>query len=153
MDAAWTGRTKIWLVFTLLIAAVMVFGHGLGGNTLQRLGQLVVAGTAVVFLLCCRMPHTFALVDRPARLACGLVLLAGIVSSLYAHQPLWALTEVALVAACCCCAEAFAHSRRSNGASVDRLLMLFVVFICAFKSFDFLTSAFHSFSAGTGILD
>lgn len=153
MDAAWTGRTKIWLVLTLLIAAVMVFGHGLGGNTLQRLGQLVVAGTAVVFLLCCRMPHTFALVDRPARLACGLVLLAGIVSSLYAHQPLWALTEVALVAACCCCAEAFAHSRRSNGASVDRLLMLFVVFICAFKSFDFLTSAFHSFSAGTGILD
>ncbi len=137
MDAAWTGRTKIWLLVTLLIATVMVFGHGLGGHTLQRLGQLVVAGTAVVFLLCCRTSYAVGLVDRPALLACGLILLAGIVSAFYAHQPLWALTEIALLAASCCCAEAFAHSRPSNGASVDRLLMLFVVFICAFKSFDF----------------
>ena len=133
MDAAWTERTKIWLLLTLLVATVMVFGHGLGGNTLQRLGQIVVAGTAVVFLLCCRTSCAFGFVDRPALLACGMILLAGIVSSLYAHQPLWALTEVALVAACCCCAQAFAHSRRSHGVSADRLLMLFVVFICAFK--------------------
>lgn len=153
MDAAWAGRTRIWLLITLLIAVVMVFGHGLGGHTLQRLGQLVVAGTAVVFLLCWRMSCAFGFVDRPALLACGLILLAGIVSSLYAHQPLWALTEIALLVASCCCAEAFAYTRRSGGVSADLLLMLFVVFICAFKSFDFLTLAFHSFSAGTGILD
>ncbi|NWD75661.1 O-antigen ligase family protein [Pseudomonas gingeri] len=131
----------------------MVFGPGLGGHTFQRLGQLVVAGTAVVFLLCCRTSHTLGLVDRTALLACGLILLGGIVSALCAHQPLWALTEVALIAASCCSAEAFAYTRRSNGASVDRLLMLFVVFICAFKSFDFLTLAFHSFFASTRILD
>ncbi|WP_084615143.1 O-antigen ligase family protein [Pseudomonas batumici] len=153
MDAAWTGRTKIWLVLTLLITAVMVFGHGLGGHTLQRLGQVVVAGTAVVFLFCCRTSYAVVLVDRPALLACGSVLLAGIVSSLYAHQPLWALTEIALLAASCCCAEAFAYTRRTSGVSADRLLLLFVVFICVFKSFDFLTLAFHSFVSGTGKLD
>jgi len=153
MGAAWTGRTKTWLVFTLLVAAVMVLGHGLGGHMLQRLGQLLVASTAVVFLLCCRTSYVFALVDRPALLACGLILLGGIVSALCADKPLWAFTEIALTVACCCCAEAFACTRRSNGASADRLLMLFVVFICAFKSFDFLISAFHSLFAGTGMLD
>ncbi|WP_248747506.1 O-antigen ligase family protein [Pseudomonas sp. MWU12-2037] len=153
MDAAWTGRTRTWLVLTLLIAAVMVLGHGLGGHTLQRLGQLVIAGSAVVLLLFCRTPYASSLVKRPALLACGLVLLAGIVSSLSAHQPLWALTEVALIVASCCCAEAFARTRRLNGASFDRLLMLFIVFICAFKSFDFLTLAFHWLFSGIRMLD
>ncbi|WP_425357955.1 O-antigen ligase family protein [Pseudomonas asplenii] len=136
------------------MAAVMVLGHGLGGHIVQRLGQVVIASTALVFLLCCRKSSAPpSLVDQPAVLTCGLILLAGIVSSLGARQPAWALTEVALITACCLCATVFAHARRSNGLSLDRVLILFIVWICAFKSFDFLAVMFRSFSGGMALLD
>ncbi|MFZ4964987.1 O-antigen ligase family protein [Pseudomonas sp. Mn2068] len=153
MDIAWGGRARAWFVLTLLAAAVMIVGHGLGGHTFQRLGQIVVASTALVFLLGCRKPFARSFVDQPTVLACGLILLMGIASSFCAHQPLWAFVEVALIAASCICAEAFAHARRTNGVSLDRVLILFVIFICAFKSFDFLTVVFRSFSGGRVVLD
>ncbi|WP_256349515.1 O-antigen ligase family protein [Pseudomonas gingeri] len=153
MEIAWTGRTKAWLITTLLITTLMILGHGLDGHTVQRFGQIVVISTAVVFLLYCRTPSVSGLVDRPVLLVCGLILVGGVLSAFHAHQPLWSLTEIALIAASCCCAEAFARTRRAGGASLDRVLMLFVVFICALKSFDFLALAFRSFSAGTGTLN
>jgi len=153
MNVARAGRTRIWLLFALFLLGMMVLGRGFGEHTVQRLGQIMVAGTAFVFLLCWRRPYSPRLVDQPVVLGCGSVLVIGTISSLRSHQPLWAFAEVALITAGCLCAGAIAHTRRSDDVSLDRVLMLFIVFICAFKSFDFLTLAFHSLSSGVGTLD
>ncbi|KPA88365.1 lipid A core-O-antigen ligase-like enyme [Pseudomonas asplenii] len=154
MDIARVGRNRSWLLLVLFLSGVMVLGPSLGGHTVQRLGQVIVAGTALVFLLCCRKPSSAGLIDQPAVFGGGLILLIGVISSLRAQQPLWSLLEMALITAVGLCAAAVALTRRIDDVSLDRVLMLFIVFICAFKSFDFLELALRSFfTNATGILD
>ncbi|NWD09327.1 O-antigen ligase family protein [Pseudomonas gingeri] len=153
MSVVRRARVKIWLIFTLLITASTVSGYGLGGHTDQRLGQFFIGIAAVGFLFIYRTQFRSVLIDRLTLLWGGAVLLVGCVSSLFAHLPVWAFSEIALLVMCCNCVLAFARTRQFSSLPLDRLLIFFVVFICALKGIDFLLLMFRSFSNGSGVVD
>lgn len=74
-------------------------------------------------------------------------------SSALAHQPLWALTEVALFVSCASIAVAFAWLRRHGGEPLDRGLMLIVVLLCLIKSIQYLYAGALAFTSGERTLD
>ncbi|MCV4288222.1 O-antigen ligase family protein [Pseudomonas capsici] len=87
------------------------------------------------------------------RIIFSCVLLDGILSSLTAHQPLWAFTELSVLLLCCAIASAFAQQRLIHGVQLDRLFISFVVFICTIKTLQFLSATVAAFLTSTSTLD
>nr|WP_246356480.1 O-antigen ligase family protein [Pseudomonas gingeri] len=131
--------------------ALVISWRGLDGHTIQRIGQLSI-GVILIFPRLSRK-SPFSPIDRTTYIAAGLVFAAGTISISMAHQPLWAGVEIAVAAICFAIAEIISGIRRTGMTNLDRLLILFVVFICAFKSIDFAARALHFFVNGTGLLD
>jgi putative inorganic carbon (hco3(-)) transporter len=75
------------------------------------------------------------------------------VSSALAHQPVWALIEVALFVSCAAITLAFALLRRHGGESLDRVLILIVVLLCLIKSIQYLYAGALAFTSGERTLD
>ncbi|PHN70675.1 hypothetical protein AO286_17585 [Pseudomonas syringae] len=69
----------------------------------------------------------------------------GFVSSLMAHRPLWALTELSVLLLSCSISYAFALQRKFYGVRLDQLFMGFVVLICLLKTTQFLGAAAAAF--------
>lgn len=117
----------------------------------QRAVQISVALCAVVYGLC--LPQAERCVDRPTVLGVWLIGLAGLVSALLAHQPLWALTELALLISCGAIAVAFCRARRNGDESLDRVLILFVLLLCMIKSVQYLHAGVLAFTSGESVVD
>ena len=83
-------------VFLIATACLMTVGicAPFGGHDLQRGMQIAIGFCAVLYGL--SVTSTEPWVDRPTAWGVALVVGLGLLSSALAHQPLWALTEVAL---------------------------------------------------------
>lgn len=77
----------------------------------------------------------------------------GFVSSLMAHRPLWALTELSVLLLSCSISYAFALQRKFYGVRLDQLFMGFVVLICLLKTTQFLGAAAAAFLSLAPTLD
>jgi putative inorganic carbon (HCO3(-)) transporter len=142
-------------LFLVVVAGLLTLGicAPFSGHDWQRVVQIAVGLCAVVYGLSLWPVMRFGrLVDRPSALGLTLILLFGLVSSLLAHQPLWALTELALVITCVATAAAFAWVRRHGDESLDRLLMLVVVLLCLIKSIQYLYAGVLAFTSGEAVM-
>lgn len=138
-----------------LIAAVCLMTVGIcapfGGHDLQRGMQIAIGFCAVLYGL--SVTSTEPWVDRPTAWGVALVVGLGLLSSALAHQPLWALTEVALFVSCTAIAVAFSLLRRHGGESLDRVLILVVVLLCLIKSVQYLYAGTLALTSGERMLD
>src|SRR5471032_484345 len=102
------GNTFLVVVMCLLTLAICA---PFSSHDWQRVVQISVAVCAVVYGLC--LPQAERYVDRPTALGVSLIGVMGLVSAVLAHQPLWALTELAMVISCGATAVAFSRVRRN----------------------------------------
>lgn len=146
-------RGNIYLVLCVCLMFLGVAGP-VGGHDWQRTVQIAIAVCAVLYLLSvCAEVQARGLVERPVRFALCAIFALGLVSSLLAHQPLWALTELALVLVCCAIAAAFAILRRSGDESLDRALVLFVLLVCLVKGAQYLSATWLAMSSAKPVLN
>ena len=124
--------------FLVAVVCLLVVGicAPFSGHDLQRTLQIAMGACAVLYGL--SITRVQRLVDRPTALGLVLIIVLGLVSSLRAHQPLWALAEMAVFVSCGAIAVAFAQLRHQGGASLDRALILIVVLLCLMKSIQYL---------------
>ncbi|NIL19978.1 O-antigen ligase [Pseudomonas sp. AN3A02] len=142
------GNTFLIVVMCLLTLAVCA---PFSSHDWQRVVQISVAICAVLYGLC--LPQAGRCVDRPTALGVSLIGAAGLVSALLAHQPLWALTELALLISCGAIAVAFSQVRRDGAESLDRVLILFVLLLCLFKSAQYLHAGILAFTSGETVVN
>lgn len=133
----------LWLLITLRPA-------GMSWHDWQRAGEILLCATAAVYLLASRAPLPF---DRPSRRVLSAVTLGGLLSSALASQPLWGLTEVALMASCLTLVLATGHLRRTNGSGLDSVLVLGTTLICSLKLFQFYTAYLLSLASSDATID
>ncbi|MFN3357644.1 MAG: O-antigen ligase family protein [Pseudomonas sp.] len=140
-------------VFLVVVACLLTVGicAPFSGHDLQRVMQIAIALCAVLYAL--SVAPAEPQVDPVT--AWGLALIAGLglVSSVLAHQPLWALTEVALFVSCAAISLAFALLRRRGGEPLDRGLMLIVALLCLIKLIQYLYAGALAFTSGARTLD
>ena len=143
-------RGKVFLVLTvcLLVVGVCV---PFSGHDLQRVMQVAIGFCAVLYGL--SVAPSERLVDRPTALGLALIIALGLLSSVLAHQPLWAFTEVAVFISCGAIAVAFALLRRHGGEALDRTLILVVTGLCLIKSIQYLHAGGLAFTSGASTLD
>lgn len=146
-------RGNIYLVLCVSLMFLAVAGP-FGGHDWQRMVQVVIAACAALYLLSvCAEVQARGLVGRPERVVLSAILMLGMVSSLLAHQPLWAVTELSLILACCAIAVAFAILRRSGDESLDRALILFVLLVCLVKGAQYLNATWLAFGSAKPTLN
>lgn len=143
-------RGSIFLVVTVCLLVIGVCAS-FSGHDLQRVMQIAIGACAVLYGL--SVGPGERLVDRPTALGLALVIALGLLSSALAHQPLWALTEVAVFISCGATAVAFALLRRQGGEPLDRTLVLLVTGLCLIKSIQYLYAGGLAFTSGEATLD
>ncbi len=140
-------------IFLVVVVCLLVIGvcAPFSGHDVQRTLQIAIAVCAVLYALSvCPVER---LVDRPTALGLALVIGLGLVSSALAHQPLWALGEVALFVGCAAIAVAFAVLRRHGGEPLDRVLIVVVLLVCLVKSLQYLYAGALAFTSAERVLD
>lgn len=143
-------RGNIFLVVVMCLLMLAICAP-FSSHDWQRAVQISVGLCAVVYGLC--LPRAERCVDRSTALGVSLIGGAGLVSALLAHQPLWALTELALLISCCATAVAFSRARRNGDESLDRVLVLFVLLLCMVKSIQYLHAGVLAFTSGEAIVN
>lgn len=139
-------------VFLVLALSLLLLGITLSfsGHDWQRVVQVGVGVCAVVYGL---VTPAGRLVDSPTAIGLALVLGLGLVSTWLAHQPLWALTEWALMLTCGVIAVAFARLRRNGDQALDQALILFVLLLCLIKTLQYGYAGVLAFTSGDTTLD
>ncbi|WP_339528976.1 O-antigen ligase family protein [Pseudomonas mucidolens] len=151
LSAQHRGRVFLTVALALLMLCIT---PSFSGHDWQRSVQIGVGLCALLYGLSGGAVRCGQrLVDRPT--ASGLVIMLGLglVSSGLAHQPLWALTEWALLITCGAIAAAFAMARRNGDETLDRMLMLFVLLLCLIKSLQYGHAVVLTFTGGASTLD
>ena len=143
-------RGSLFLVVAVCLLVVGICAP-FSGHDVQRAMQIAVGLCAVVYGL--SVGHIERLVDRPTALGLALIIGLGLVSSLLAHQPLWALAEVALFVSCAAIAVAFAVLRRQGGERLDRILIMVVLLLCLIKSIQYVYAGALAFTHTERMLD
>ncbi|MGK9415584.1 O-antigen ligase family protein [Pseudomonas cedrina] len=140
-------------VFLVAVVCLLVLGicAPFGGHDLQRAMQIAIGACAVLYGL--SVARVERLVDRPTAQGLALIVVLGLASAMLAHQPLWALAEVALFVSCGAIAVAFALLRRHGGERLDRALILIVVLLCLIKSIQYLYAGTLAFASADRTLD
>ncbi|AKS06437.1 O-antigen ligase family protein [Pseudomonas trivialis] len=140
-------------IFLVAVVCLLVVGicAPFSGHDLQRAMQIAIGLCAVLYGL--SVAPVERLVDRPTALGLALIIGLGLVSSTLAHQPLWALAEVALFVSCGAIAVAFALLRRQGGEPLDRALIMVVVLLCLIKSIQYVYAGALAFTSGERMLD
>ncbi|QLG95318.1 O-antigen ligase family protein [Pseudomonas yamanorum] len=146
-------RGRIFLVVAVCLLALGICAP-FSNHDWQRTVQIAVGVCAVIYGLSvssgvCTTP----LVDRPTTIGLAVIILWGLLSSSLAHQPVWALTELALFITCGAIAFAFALLRRNGGESVDQALILCVILLCLIKSIQYLRAGVLAFTSGESVLN
>ncbi|ERH58537.1 O-antigen ligase family protein [Pseudomonas simiae] len=140
-------------VFLVAVMCLLLFGicAPFSGHDLQRVMQIGIGACAVLYGL--SVARVERLVDRPTALGLALIIGLGLMSSMRAHQPLWAFAEVAVFVGCGAIAVAFALLRRQGGEPLDRALILFVVLLCLIKSIQYTYAGVLAFISAERVLD
>lgn len=140
-------------VFLVAVVCLLVLGicAPFSGHDLQRAMQIAIGACAVLYGL--SVARVERLVDRPTAQGLTLIVVLGLASAMLAHQPLWALAEVALFVSCGAIAVAFALLRRHGGERLDRALILIVVLLCLIKSIQYLYAGTLAFASAERTLD
>ncbi|WP_248486091.1 O-antigen ligase family protein [Pseudomonas sp. CYM-20-01] len=140
-------------VFLVTVVCLLVVGicAPFSGHDLQRAMQIAIGACAVLYGL--SVVPVGQLLDRPTALGLMLIIVLGLVSSTLAHQPLWALAEMALFVSCGSIAVAFALLRRHGGEPLDRALVMVVVLLCLIKSIQYLYAGALVFINAERVLD
>jgi len=140
-------------VFLVTVVCLLVVGicAPFSGHDLQRAMQIAIGACAVLYGL--SIVPVGQLLDRPTALGLILIIVLGLVSSMLAHQPLWALAEMALFVSCGSIAVAFALLRRQGGEPLDRALVMVVVLLCLIKSIQYLYAGTLVFISAERTLD
>lgn len=131
-------RLPLWqagLFFYLAGMLILWVPPGMFWHDWQRSGQIVLIGLAALYLATARAHPVF---DRHTTTLLLLVTAGGLVSSAIAHQPLWALTEVALMAGCLTIVMASASFRHKHGMVLDPVLYGAIALLCGLKILLFL---------------
>ena len=139
-------------VFLVMALSLLLLGITLSfsGHDWQRVMQVGVGVCALVYGLSIPAGR---LVDKPTAIGLALVFGLGLVSSLLAHQPLWALTEWALMITCGVIVAAFARLRRNGDQTLDQALILFVLLLCLIKTLQYGYAGVLAFTSGEPTLD
>lgn len=140
-------------VFLVAVVCLLVVGicAPFSGHDLQRGMQIAVGVCAVLYGL--SVPRMERLLDRPTVVGLVLIVGLGLVSSMLAHQPLWAFAEVALFVSGGAVAVAFALLRRRGGELLDRYLIMLVVLLCLIKSIQYVYAGTLAFISAEHTLD
>ncbi|RMQ43726.1 Pilin glycosylation enzyme [Pseudomonas cichorii] len=149
-----TAKNHAFFFFCSAILFICAGTFELSGHDFQRLAQFVIGVLSVLTLYWYSVKglntSVFKLGIKAAFLC---ILMGGILSSLAAHQPLWAFTELSVLLLCSAIASAFAQQRLIHGVQLDRLFIGFVVFICTIKTLQFLSATVAAFLTSTSTLD
>jgi len=146
-------RGNVFLVMAVCLLALGICAP-FSGHDWQRVVQIAVGLCAVIYgLSVSSTVRTTRLIDRPAAIGLAVIILLGLVSSLLAHQPMWALTELALFITGGAIAFAFALLRRNGDESMDRALILCVILLCLIKSIQYLHAGVLAFTSGESVLN
>ncbi|WP_024684412.1 O-antigen ligase family protein [Pseudomonas syringae] len=138
--------------FAILLVCVCV--QSLSGHDIQRMAQFVIGLLSLVVLIHYSVGNNaISIFATRTRIVFLGVFFAGIISSLRAHQPQWALTELSVLLLSCCIAIAFASQRQFQGERLDRLFIYFVISICTVKTMQFLTATLAAFLSTPPTLD
>jgi O-antigen ligase len=149
-----SARPGLYLAGCLFLFFVTVVVTPVSGHDWQRIAQCVIALISLIWLILFSAPSPNApLLSAWARILCMIIAILGLASALSAHQPQWALVELALLLACCGTTCVFALERRARGELLDRVLIAFVVILCIVKTAQFIAAAAAAFASGVGILD
>jgi O-antigen ligase len=140
-------------IFLVVVVCLLTIGicAPFSGHDLQRAMQIAIGCCAVLYGV--SVTPREPLVDRHTGWGLALIIALGLLSSALAHQPLWALTEMALFVSCAAIAVAFALLRRHGGDSLDRVLILIVVLLCLIKAIQYLYAGALAFTSGAQTLD
>ncbi|ONH55007.1 O-antigen ligase [Pseudomonas cedrina] len=140
-------------VFLVAVVCLLVLGicAPFSGHDWQRVMQIAIGACAVLYGL--SVARVERLVNRPTAQGLALIVVLGLASAMLAHQPLWALAEVALFVSCGAIAVAFALLRRHGGERLDRALILIVVLLCLIKSIQYLYAGTLAFASAERTLD
>ncbi len=142
-------------VFLVVALTLLVLGitPSFSLHDWQRVVQVGVGVCALIYGLSVPSRVSARQVDRTTAIGLALVIGLGLISSLLAHQPLWALTELALVITCGVIAVAFARLRRNGDETLDRALILFVLLLCLIKTLQYGYAGVLAFTSGERTLD
>lgn len=133
-------RPQGWLLCLFLyVLALPIFLRpaSMTWHDWQRIIQVTLSVCAASYLLLTRAKQPL---DARSRALLTLIAIGGVLSSLIAPHPLWALTEVALMLSCISLVWATADVRQRLGPTVDRWLLVAVLVICSLKALQFSVS-------------
>lgn len=150
-----TSRTFRWcvLLFFFLMAAPITLPV-FGSHDWQRVFQCVVALFLLVVAFLNRETVSSPwLLDRKVRLIAVVLLALAAASIALAHQPFWAVVELALVVTCVGASLLIGHQRHLGGVVLDRLLFILVASISAVKCLQFGAALLAAFVSGFPTLD
>ena len=143
-------RDNLFLIATACLLALGICAP-FSGHDLQRGTQICLGLCAVLYGL--SVSSREGSVNRPAAAGLALIMVLGLVSSVLAHQPLWALTEMALFICSAATALAVTSLRRHGGESIDSALMLIVLMLCVIKSVQYGYALILAFGSGQRLLN
>lgn len=125
-----------------------------GWHDQQRIGQItvIVLGAGLAFYSLFAPPLRSHLAQGP-RTFLIILALAGVASSLLSRQPEWAFAELAIALGCLGIAWMVAVTRDQLGATLDKLLLGFVFFICVALTLRFFASYAALLITRNGMVD
>ena len=147
----WLWAGCLWLTGVCLPLGGPWFG--LTWHDQQRIGQVLLFSlvAAAMPFWRCFLPSLWPWSGKPVRWL-GVILGLGILSSLLARFPVWALTEVALMVMCAALAWTVAMLRVRFPLAMDLVLLATIVFLCSALSLKFLIGYLSVVTCGFGIL-
>lgn len=125
-----------------------------GTHDWQRAFQCTIAISSSIVLLIHR--ECISLLTNVGARGHGIAVLLmalAIASVMRSHQPVWALTELALVVSCVGICLAVGLERQLSGASLDKPLIWLVLAICAIKCLQFAAASLAGLSSDLSTID
>ncbi|GAB7528854.1 O-antigen ligase family protein [Pseudomonas sp. 3A(2025)] len=145
---------KFFFLFFAVVMVVTVCSMDFSGHDQQRLAQLIIgcSSLAILVFFAIKKP-LISVFEVRTKFLIFLIILGGVISSLNAHQPAWALVELSVFLLCGGIALSLTQQRLHYGAKLDGLLICFVVFICGLKAFQFFSSTVAAFMTSASVID
>ncbi|MCF7556700.1 O-antigen ligase family protein [Pseudomonas petrae] len=148
-----SAQPRLYFYFCMSLYFVSAVFTPISGNDWQRVAQSVVSLLCCFALVSSGRHESRAFLDKVTVSLGTVVLGLGLLSIWKSHQPQWALVELAVLLSSCCIVSAFALERARFGQDLDRILISFVIFLCAVKSLQFIAALAAALFSGIATLD
>lgn len=148
-----SAQPRLYFYFCMFLYFVPAVFTPVSGHDWQRVAQSIVALLCTFALVTSGRHETRAFLGKPTVSVGAVVLSLALLSIWKSHQPQWALVELVVLLSSCCIARAFALERARFGLGLDRILISFVLFLCAVKSLQFISALAAALFSDVGTLD